>query len=570
MNDVLQRVLERTDRNRPNKNILQGDISRENVDILPEYLSKVIESAVSTLPPEANFRYMGYRRLTPIEDFYHTINASISKNLVDLSRNSLFKIELGFQYGDIEIKRILSLPYVDKGGFLKLSDANYALVPVLSSYPVAPSPSELFIRLLRDKLIIKKMRRNVYVNGVKTPLDVYHSKTYKLISKVNNIIPIALYPLIKYGFKDTFKELMKTEPLVLFGDEDISKYLDEYDVYQSLGVRPRAIHVNVYIPHTIRILVKKSETTPAIRSYIASLIYSFDMSPEFAMELQKVIGKKKVHGTDISLDNIDEETLYWITLLGKIIFKNKYTLDRIQVDMLEHINILNNYLDNIIKDRLKETGIILDDFYSLLHWSIVNFDEYVRMYESYTSDLSNRYLDMPYYVLYKHIEGANKAFLELKRNLLKKTLTEKDIHKVFNDFLSTKKIFGLISSSGLNLSLIPIDVTGDQYYWKVTSILSDQAQGQGVIRSKREAFPPNTRKLRAEDLILGSMSHLPKKTPSPRFRLNVNADIDLHTGKLLLTEKDKYFINKTDAMLNAKHDGADIKEMTNDIDVKDM
>ena len=570
MNVVLKKVLDGPTRKKANPLILDG-LSRKYTEILPDYLSSVIESAVATLPTNVNFRYRGWRMLTPLEDFYHNINSSISKNTVDLSRNSLFKIELGFEYEGMEIKRILSLPYVDKGGFLKLSDANYALVPVLSEYPVAPAPNELFIRLLRDKLSVKKMRRNILINKVKVPVDVFFSKTYKLISKVNHVIPIALYTLVKYGFTGTFKTLLNTEPLVFFKDEDITKYLDEYDVYETLGVKPRVMHVTNYVPHSIRILIKKTDITPAIKSYVGSLIYSFDMSPEFAMELRKVIGKKKEPTTDLTLTNIDEESLYWLTLLGKIIFKNKYTLDRVQVDMLEHINILNNYLDTIIKDKLKETGIELDDFYSLLHWSILNFDVYVRNYESHSSNLSNRYIDMPYYILYKHIEGINKAFLEIKRSTAKKVLTEKDLHKIFNDFISTKKIFGLIQMTGLNLALIPIDVTGDQFYWKVTSILPDQSQGQGVIRSKREAFPLSIRKLKAEDLLLGSISHLPKKTPSPRLRMNVTLQVDIHTGKVIFTDEERRTLTKVDALLNMKREADEnIKELLTQMDSKDV
>ena len=571
MNSVLRNTIENINRDRISPDILDG-LSREFADVLPEYLDAVIKSAVATLPSDSGFVYNGWRRLTPKEDFYNNIRSSINRNIVDIARNSLYKIELGFEFNGVQIKRILALPYVDIGGLLKLSDANYALVPVLSEYPIAPTNSELFVRLLRDKLVIKKMRRNVLINRVKMPVSIYYSKTYKLVSKVNPSIPIALYPIIKYGFYGTFERLMGAKPKVIFDEIDIKDYEKEYYVFESTGARPRAFDKSKnYIPHTIKILVKKSEMTPVIKSYIGSLIYSFDMSPAFAMEFRKVIGKKKEPNTNLTLNNIDEETLFWMTLLGKIIFKNKYTLDRIQVDMLEHINIINNYLDIIIKERLKEINIVLDDFYDLLHWCIVNFDTYVQNYESYSSNLSNRYIDMPYYVLYNHIEGINKAFLEIKRNINKKNFSKNDIEKIFNNFLSPKKIFGLIQAGGLNLSLIAVDVTGDSLYWKVTSVLPDQSQGQGVIKKKRDAFPPNIRRVKAEDLILGSIFYLPKKAPSPRLRLNPYFKVDIHTGKAIINSDLRRALNKIDTVLNKKEkSGFKINELMTEVDSRDM
>ena len=572
MNDVMKAMLEESDI-KLNGQVVEG-MSMLYLESIIRHLDAVIKSGIATLSMDVPLIYKGYRKLTPKEDFYNNINSSISKNIVDISKNYIFKVEFGFQYDGIEINRNIALPYVDRGGYLRLSDANYVIVPVLSEYPISPAPGQLFIRLLRDKLKIQKMERSILVNGEKVPKQIIYSKSYKLLKNVNDVVPIALYMFVKYGFYETFNKYFKTKPILLVGDVDTKKYEEEYNVYTTVGMKPRNLQMMNYIPHKIKILVKKEAVTPFLEIVVSSLIYSFDMSPLFAMNIGKVAGKKEHVGTQFTFHNIDSESLFWITLLGKIIFKNKYSLDRIQVDMLEHMEILNGYLDNIIKEKLLEIGINIADFFDLIPWVIENFHELVMNYEKYSSKLSNRYIDVLYYILFDLIVGINKAFLEFKRTSSRKKLTEREINRLFNKYLSTKKVFNLIkgSGSGTNISILPVDNTTDAIFWKMSSILEDQNRGEGVKRSTRNVLPPNAKTLHAEDLVFGSMLHLIKKYPSPRFRVNPFVDIDFHTGKILITGDLEKSVDKLESMLVNKFEDQEILErevITSDADLKD-
>jgi len=457
------------------KSLMNG-ISMEYISKIAVHLDAIIKSAIATLSSDIDLTYKGYRKLTPKEDYYNNINSSMSRNIVDISTNYLTKIEFGFEYNGIAINRVIALPYVEKGGIIRLSDAYYVIVPVLSEYPISPAPGELFIRLLRDKLNMKRMDRNILVNGIRTPKQIIYSKSYKLLKNVNEIIPQALYMFIKYGFEGVFKKYFDTEPIIITDNNVKAEHLlEEYNEYTTIGVKPRNLQAINYVPHTIRIYIKKKDVTPFLEIVVSSLIYSFDMSPQFSMNLKRVVGKKKEYSTEFTLNNIDDETLFWVTLLGKIVFKNKFSLDRIQADMFEHIDILNGYLDTIIKEKLKEAGIVIDDFYDLIGWTICNFHELVLNHEKYSSNLENRYIEILYYILFDLIVGINKAFLEFKRTAAKKTMGEKEIARLFNKYLSTKKVFNIIKGGGggVNIAVSPLDYTGDNYYFKATAILED-------------------------------------------------------------------------------------------------
>ena len=482
MNPILKKVLEK---NTPkfNENTMNG-VATKMLDKILVYLDNVIKSAMVTLDKNIDFKYLGYRYLTPEEDFRTNINTAYSKNEVDITTNYLFKVEFIFKYRDSEIRKNVSLPFVERGGALKLSNADYIIVPVLSQYPIAPEIGGVFIRLLRDKLNIKKMERVILINDERQIRPIIYGNIFKLQNdkNINKNPPIVLYLLIKWGFFGLFKHYFNTEPIVLIGNDD--KTIEEglklkkqgYTEFTTTGQKPRlGLLRNInYIPHEVKIYVKTSDVTPVMESLIASIIYVFDIFPTVTLNLRDAIGKKTEPNTYLDVLSMDDETSFWVILLGKYVFNNSYTPVRILEDMVEHINILNGYLDNIIKEKLEEKGIHVDDFFELLFYAVKNFNNLTMFLESHLSDINNRYIEILYYILFDFIVSINKAFLELKRTAAKNKLSEKEAARIFTDYITPKKIFNLIKAGKINIAVMPNnDYSGDNYYWKMTSILED-------------------------------------------------------------------------------------------------
>lgn len=544
---LLQQVLEQVEGSF-NEDICNG-LSSKYISDLPEYLSSVIKEAVSTLPKIIPFEYLGYRRLTPIEDFYNDISASATKDVVDISTNYLYKVEYLFVYNGLELRRAISLLYTDRGDHFKLSDTDFTLNPVVSEYPIAPNSSEIFLRLLRDKINVKSKNINININRIKTGVKIIYSKSYKLIDGVNDVIPIAIYGFIKYGFYGLMKHKFNTVPLVFVDTVLTTPDKEGYTRYSSTGLKPKALNVTNYKGHDVIIFIKNEDVSSLLETYLASIFACFDYVPLHANNFRKALLKTKEPNTNIDFDNIDKETLFWITILGKVVFKHNFTIDRVQADMIEHISILNGYLDSIIRSRLVDIGVDVEDFYELLLWSIDNFD--VARMRSDVNNMSNRYVDLPYYVMFKLIVGVNKAFLELKREGVKKTLTSKEIQRLFNKYMSTKKIFSIVKSSSVNLAVTHLSYTGDNMLLGLTSTLEHQGRGSGVNKSKNNVFPASMKKPNGEEIFVGSMLFLRKVAPTPLLVINPTVMIDPNTDRFVYTEDDKITIKAIDEVISS-------------------
>jgi len=432
-------------------------------EILPkavEYLNSIIENGIKNLSIPLEYKW---RIMTPYEDFKANFKPS-SKAIVDIAKSTLYRVEMIFTYNGTDIKRTILLPYVEKGGILYLSDAIYSVVPVLTEYVIAPTNKEVFVRLLKDKLIFKRMERNIVINRQKRPVPVIVSNAYKFVQGTNNKIPMALYLFLKNGFYGTFEKYFNTRPIIT--DREITEEeRQKYTVFESTGKKPRILNDTNYVPHNIKILVEKDKVNPFMESVIGALIYSFDLINIYSKNLLKILaGKSKL-----------DETTYWKVLLGKIIFKNKYTLDKIMLQMDEYVNVINTYMDPIIEKKLKENGIVVEDFYDLIGYIIANYQKLIMNADKRSSSIENRYIDILYYILYNLIEGINRVFhgINIEYNKKGDKLTAKDIEKLLNKHFSTRKIFSIIKSGGVNISLMPVDYSGDNYFSKITSVLED-------------------------------------------------------------------------------------------------
>ena len=442
-----------------NKDMVNGVATK----LLPqavEYLNGIIENGIKNLNIPLEYKW---RLMTPYEDFKANFKPS-SKAIVDVSKSTLYRVEMIFTYNGTDIRRTILLPFVEKGGILYLSDAVYSVVPVLTEYVIAPTNKEVFVRLLKDKLIFKRMERNIVINGQKRPIPVIVSNAYKFVQGTNNKIPMALYMFLKNGFYGAFEKYFNTRPIIT--DRELAeKERKKYAVFESTGRKPRMLNDTNYIPHNIKILVEKDKVNPFMETVIASLIYSFDLINVYSKNLLKILaGKSKL-----------SEKTFWKVLLGKIIFKNKYTIDKIMMQMDEYVNVINTYMDPIIEKKLKENNILVEDFYDLIAYIIKNYQNLVMNADVRSSSIENRYIDILYYILYDLIEGINRVFhgINIEYNKKGDKFTAKDIEKLLNKHFSTRKIFSIIKSGGVNISLMPVDYSGDNYFSKITSVLED-------------------------------------------------------------------------------------------------
>ena len=457
MNPVLKNVLDRS-KKQMNRDVIEG-LAKKYLHNAMMFIDSLIRNNINNINPNIELVYEGCRMLTPIEEYKFDINNS----RYDIARNYLYKAEFKFSYKGEEFRRILALPYVEENGsIIYLSDTAYTIVPVLTEYSINPTGNEIFIRLLKDKLIAKRLDKNYIKNGEVVKLSFIHAKTYKLKnSGINNAVPLALYLFYKDGVVNTFKNRANVDVVFIKPDEDVEKYKKDYNIYESLGIKPRFIKTTNYRPHNVKIAIPKEQDNVFAQNLIAGLLTSFDLYPDYVtMAFFRRL-------------NQSNENKFWKVLLGKVIFKDSYKIDKLIEHMDVHFELLDSYLDVTVKEKLKEINVYINDFYDLLAYILGNFIKLTVNSEKRSGDITNRYVEILYYILFNLITGINKAFFKINDSYKKNKLSLKEINNIFNKEMSSRKIYSIIKSSGVNLSIMSIDYTADNLYPKISAFLED-------------------------------------------------------------------------------------------------
>jgi hypothetical protein len=544
MNDLLSNIM---DQNTPqfNKNVTEG-ASKEILRTAPDYLDSIIISGMKSVQDNVGLEYHGWRRLTPKEEFDKMFSNRDVKVVYDVAVSDLYMIELRFTYKGSPVNRYLYMPFTARGNLMNISNTPYHIVPVLSDTVISPNHREVFVRLLRAKLIFKRVDRNFIVDNEKIPGQIIHADIYRTDNRtiqdnLGSVVPsISLYILGDVGFREALRKYAKVTDVIVTLD-NVDSYRTTHRVYESSKIKPRALKEFNYTGHDLKILVPKDQIKDMsfVDNFIFGILYTLDVFPESVYDLITILDNH---------DTVDEKA-YWRIALGRIVFKNSFSIDRVSMDMNDHFITLNSYVDTLIKGKLSESGVKVENFFDLLAVILVNYNTWLINSKAYNSDLNNRYVDILYYLMYDIIIGINKTLFDINRKSSKKILSEAEVVKMFNTNLSPKKIYSIVKSQGMNIALALADYTGDIMYPKITSMLEDQSRGNGVKRGKQSSLPEAMKTLKGQDMFLGSLLFLSKSSNSPRFKSNLFMDYDLHTGRLTPSDEVRPKVELLDELL---------------------
>ena len=110
-----------------------------------------------------------------------------------------------------------------------------------------------------------------------------------------------------------------------------------------------------------------------------------------------------------------------------------------------------------------------------------------------------------------------------------------------------------------------------------------QSRGNGVNRGSNSQFPINTRYIRGQDALIGSLLFLGKKAPTPRLKASIFMEYSKASGKISASPVDLEIAEEIDKMLSGRLDenddefkeisgiiGADVVEGGDDESYDDM
>lgn len=469
MDSVLKRVLDTTTP-KISKIVTEG-CTKEIMKTFPDFLNKIIMSGIKTLNPKIDLKYLGYRYVSAKEEYQTLFNNTNNKINFDIAPSDLYMIELMFEYEGQPLRRQLFLPYAEDGNITRISNTHYHIVPVLSDTVISPTYQHVFIRLIIDKINVERFSRNFIINGKVVAGDIIHSQILRVNKKQitdnigNALLSISLYLAAKNGFLDVFKKYLNTTDIICTLNENVDEYKDKYNIFESTRLRPKGLKEYGYVGHGLKICIPKTIPIEGfIKNFISGIIYSFDLLPNETEDFVELYNTK----------NVSSEIMFWRILLGRIAYKNSYSIDRIYTDVYAHFEMLDGYLDFFSREKLANTGVYLNDFFDLLHHVLTNYNVWLRDNKEYNSNLNNRYINIDYYLLYDIIVGINKVIINLNKRITKKPISYKECAKTFANELGSRLFFGVVRSRAVNLAVMLAETTIDIKYPKITAVLEDR------------------------------------------------------------------------------------------------
>lgn len=494
-----------------NVDICEG-LAVKHIPMVEKYIDSVMRSAAKGFP--AGLEYMGCERCTPFEEFNVVSKRKNGRRSIDVARSDIYLMKYHFKFKGVDLpSRYLYLPFVSAGGTMTISGSRYVVSPVLSDKVISPGLTNVFVRLLRDKLTFERMPYTVIFNNANETVQVVWSMIYhkpaslkKLRATVKANCTLMHYLLCKYGFTETFKTYGNCNPVV--GEREINEESyppSEWVVCRSTQVKPKGFGKSFYQPTEIRVAIRIVEFTPMVKSMISGFFYIVDHFPS------------RVLATYV------DNTRLWNILLGHILFSGTINEGTLFTDVSKHFKSLDEYIDNLIAVKLKEIGYEVSDIYHLFAIIINNFNEWLLEASEKVSSLYGKELSILYHVLYEITSAIFNLNFKLK-SASKKELTDKEIISTMNMVLKTGLIFS-ITRQHVNMSTV--SYSGDNKFFKITSILVPQSSSNRMTAKKtRASLSDPAKRLHVSVAEIGGYANLPKSDPTGHARINPHAHID--------------------------------------------
>lgn len=487
-----------------------------------EYIDSIFRSVAKKFP--SDLVYDGYVRCTPFEEFAEATRkrsmGGLSRRYLDLARNDTYMVKYYFRFKGEEIVRYLALPYLTSDGYIHISGVKYVISPLSCDKIISVGIKDIFVKLNLSKLTFKSIAVSYLANGCTDTVQLVYAKVYNKSSKNNSRSKKATpyscmthYILCRYGLFRLFKEFVGCTPIVMdIRDVDYKVYNpDEYVVCQSVGVKPSRGYKGNYVANTIALIFKKDEYTNTCRSHVAGFYYIIDHWPE------------RVEVSDLGNE---DEVRKWKHLLGELIWGDSASIGRLETDAEEHLQSIDNYVDDIMYSKFEDIGMKVENAYELFAIIVENFNDWLVKKNNTVCSMYEKELEVLYYVLTDIVNAINNMFFKITHAYNKVNskgkpveVSIKDVKNIMNGTISTKLISKL--SSG-HAEITTVSTSSDNKAFKTTMMLVPQeSTGANMNRkSNNKAKDDPTQNLNSSIAEVCVYSAINKSDPSGHNRLN--------------------------------------------------
>lgn len=523
-----------------------------------EYLKTVFNTIQKTYPEGLVFR--GSRRCTPAEEYVESIHPRKarlggkrqSRYTLETARSDLFLVRYDFEYMGQPLKPIyIFLPFVGDGGRITLAGSQFVISPTLSDRVFSIGENSIFVRLIRDKLTIRRRSGHYKANQV-VPLagddcihvpyretyqfmysSIHHKQSAKSKSgseKTQSSRPettLTHYLFCKYGVRETFRRFAQCEIGLGVDLTEENFPPEQWVICSSQGLAPPYIGKAPWAPPQVKIAIPLKAYTTKVRSMVTSMFYVLDHFPGAVADCKP--------GDDHVID--DYRT--WRSILGMIISGPDTLFIKLLNEMDNHIESLDDYIDAIMRGKLKQLGLEINDFYEFCDLINENFNKWILRDADKVHSMHDKEMSILYNVLIDITSEIFKSAYKIKATAsTKKPMTSTEIETILAKHLKKGLIYSLRNT---HPEVSTIAYSGDNKVFKVTTTVIPQSStgGKGGKKGggKRGSAGDPTQRLHVSVAEHASYSSMPKRDPSGRGRGNPFTDLD---ANCTLVRKEKF------------------------------
>lgn len=453
------------------------------------------------------FDYIGYDVIPVEEEYEFHADGKVKKR--SSSKSSGFQhsvtdtylVRYNFRNGDEEFPKYIEIPFVRRGGIMNIRNVRYSIMPVIKTKGLSVTPKGYFVEFPSNRVNFERTPRSFIVNG--STKHVYIPVTTELHrgrkeGSARFRPPLVGWLFAKYGIKETFKRFLGIE-VEIYEDNDPALYSLDTELF---AVCRAPLPFKKETRAQFAVVIAKESLTPIAKIFIGTMFYVASF-----------------HGNKLTVEFIDDPTL-WMIMLGYSIFgSNRHGDQHIIAEIDTHLGNVEQMMDDVFRQELIMEGIECEDIYEFLFYIA---EQTTKMDASRTSNLSNlwgRYLTCAEYVTARIRYGIQEAAWELIRagmdgnkRAVGLPVSRQKVSSIIHRNIHTDAIQRIVTGHG---EVSPFLVTTDNMLVGITSRAIDQTDARKMTGAGKKITDLNdpTKDIHASFLEVGSVANLPKSSP---------------------------------------------------------
>ena len=496
---------------------------------------------------DGRLSYEGLHHCTPQETFEFETRPKNTKRFFELARSDIYLVraKLTYKINDATVMPLkdvyLYLPNPGEAGLIRIGGPLFQLIPIVTDKVISPENDYLFVRLEQYKMkFYKNIDYPVKVNGIPEHHAVYWANIYlqkqekKKAQITKAYSTLAHYLFARLGVSGAFKKFLGFTPVIGNVDSvNLNNFPDDTWMVCSTAfpqLKPPTAIGNYYTSTRVSIAIPKNHWNEGTKSLVHALFYILDAFPDKLTE------------------QVLDDTTFWKLTLGYIISDPRFTIGKVIGVVEEHFNSTDTYMDDLSIEKLAEKGFHITDFTDLLGLIATRYKE---LYDDrgQSQVVTGKYLDTIREMLFPITCEIYNTKYQLMKQAAKGPLTFNAVNDIFTRRFKPRRFFQ-VTTKGI-VAELP-SYSGDHYYPKITSRLSQQEATPGTRSSKGRRTLNDSHYLNTSQMMAGSILFLSKKKPIPMSHANPFCPIDPNTGTILQSTEFEEDLKRVDEMLLKK------------------